>query len=393
LFAALAYQKSGHEVHIITNHHDKNRCFRETINELSVQVVASWFPRSLFGRAMAICAYIRLTLAAMYILCWGKWNPLIREPNAVFVDQIAAPLPLLRLFSGIISSDSDFKVVFYGHFPDQLLALNRSTRLARFYRAPIDWLEQWATGFAHVMLVNSKFTEQTFRQTFASLSDFPMHVVYPACNFTSLDVDGEQVETTHELAEADWSDKSTVFLSLNRFERKKNIALAIEALSELVYNHNETEVKLFIAGGYDVRVSENVEYEIELQTLAATLKVEQYVVFVRSPTDLHKVRLLRNCHVLLYTPENEHFGIVPLEGMYCGRPVVSCASGGPLETVLSGQTGFHCESTAASWAECMQKLHLDHGLAQRLGVSGRQHVLENFAFESFRKQLNRIWNL
>jgi len=58
----------------------------------------------------------------------------------------------------------------------------------------------------------------------------------------------------------------TVFLSLNRYERKKNIGLAIKALhhfktqQQLAKKKNQEKVLLVVAGGYDLRVEENVQY-------------------------------------------------------------------------------------------------------------------------------------
>jgi alpha-1,3/alpha-1,6-mannosyltransferase len=43
---------------------------------------------------------------------------------------------------------------------------------------------------------------------------------------------------------------------------------------------------------------------------------------------------------LLYTPANEHFGIVPIEAMHLGCVVIACNSGGPLESIEDGETGF-----------------------------------------------------
>ena len=48
--AALALKSRGHTVQFVTNHHDPNHCFEETINHLKVTVVGDWIPRSCFGR-------------------------------------------------------------------------------------------------------------------------------------------------------------------------------------------------------------------------------------------------------------------------------------------------------------------------------------------------------
>jgi len=59
----------------------------------------------------------------------------------------------------------------------------------------------------------------------------------------------------------------------------------------------------------------------------------------------------------LYTPENEHFGIVPVEAMYCRTPVIACNSGGPKESISKNQTGFLLENDdVKGWAEKMKYL-------------------------------------
>ena len=388
-------------MHILTNHHDSKRCFSETLDQLSVQEVCSWFPRSLGGRCLAACAYLRFTLAAFYLIFFAWNDRRTRQPDAIFLDQISAPLPLLRLFSFLLSAQPNFKIIFYGHFPDQLLATDRRSTLKQSYRYLIDWLEQWSTGFADVLLVNSQFTERVFRNTFKALKNVPMQVVYPACNFDSIDRLWKQMEDQPlHISDSDEDffknlksvENQTVFVSLNRYERKKNIQLALHALHELIRMHGGERVLLVIAGGYDQRVRENVEHFQELERLAVKLKVGKNIRFLRSPSDASKVKLLRNCHCVLYTPENEHFGIVPLEAMYCERPVIACDSGGPLETVVNERTGYHCGPTVADWAEKMTKIHQDHQLARQLGLNGREHVLKNFSFEAFQRQLNRVLN-
>lgn len=87
------------------------------------------------------------------------------------------------------------------------------------------------------------------------------------------------------------------------------------------------------------------------------------VYFLPSFTDKQRSALLAACLAVLYTPQNEHFGIVPLEAMAAGRPVVACNSGGPTESVVDGKTGLLREFDAKAWAQAMAQL-----LVSRLGL-------------------------
>ena len=54
--------------------------------------------------------------------------------------------------------------------------------------------------------------------------------------------------------------------------------------------------------------------------------------------------LYAGAQALLYPVEDEDFGMVPVEAMAHGTPVIAHASGGPLETVVPGKTGLLFES-------------------------------------------------
>jgi alpha-1,3/alpha-1,6-mannosyltransferase len=94
------------------------------------------------------------------------------------------------------------------------------------------------------------------------------------------------------------------------------------------------------------------------------------VTFILNFTTSQRTALLHgtNTLALLYTPSNEHFGIVPVEAMIAGLPVVACKSGGPVESVLSfpdedgpteteGKgTGFLVSPSSTSFASAMHKI-------------------------------------
>ncbi len=91
--------------------------------------------------------------------------------------------------------------------------------------------------------------------------------------------------------------------------------------------------------------------------------------------------LTRNCRALLF-PGEEDFGIVPLEAMAAGRPVIAYGSGGAIDTVLEGETGvfFHEQTVEALQAAIERCESIEGGFdPQRI----RRHAL-GFGGDIFR---------
>ncbi|XP_052171054.1 uncharacterized protein LOC127787185 isoform X2 [Diospyros lotus] len=374
--AAVELASHGHNVHIFTAHHDKNRCFEETLSgTFPVAVYGDFLPRHIFYRLHAVCAYIRCIFVAVCVLfLWPSFD-------VILADQVSIVVPLMKL-------KKLTKVVFYCHFPDLLLA-QHTTLLRRIYRKPIDFVEEITTGMADLILVNSKFTASTFANTFKHLDarGIKPAVLYPAVNV-------DQFDRPHA--------SKLNFLSINCFERKKNIKLAISAFTMLhtleddaPQRHNVADVTLTVVaysspGGFDKRLKENVEYLEELKTLAEREGVSHQVHFMTSCSTADRNALLSDCLCVLYTPKDEHFGIVPLEAMAAHKPVIACKSGGPVETVKDGVTGFLCDPTPQAFCSAMAKLIRDPQLAERMGAEAKRHVIESFSTKIFGRRLNQI---
>ena len=138
-------------------------------------------------------------------------------------------------------------------------------------------------------------------------------------------------------------------------------------------------------------MEENIFHLKELEAIAEDCGVEDEVTFVKSISDHKKLALLKSCDCLLYTPSGEHFGIVPLEAMYCKLPVIAVNDGGPTETVVDGETGFLVEQSPEGFAEAMKKM-VDGGseLKRKFGEAGNRRVRDNFSFGAFKEKLNRV---
>lgn len=184
---------------------------------------------------------------------------------------------------------------------------------------------------------------------------------------------------------------SDYFLSINRFEYKKNLELALNAYAEFRTKLADPSVqvnRILFAGGYDSRLSENEECFFQLHRKACSLGISEEVVFLPSISTEEKNSLLLHCFCVIYTPKDEHFGIVPIEAMSVGKPVVACNSGGPVESCRDGVTGFTCPSEPEEFARAMNHLGDGHNKADRMGYLAQARIMNVFSRKSFGEELH-----
>lgn len=117
------------------------------------------------------------------------------------------------------------------------------------------------------------------------------------------------------------------------------------------------------------------------------------VLFLLSVPTALKSRLLAAAALLCYTPEREHFGIVPLEAMLAGVPVLAHNSGGPLETVEEGVTGWLRGGEPREWCEVMRRVLFEAGEEElrEMGRRGREKVVREFSKGRLAERLEREW--
>nr|CCC90112.1 putative glycosyltransferase ALG2 [Trypanosoma congolense IL3000] len=397
--AAVALQKHQRitpvHVLIVTNHHDSRRAFTETVDgTVAVEVYGSWLPTSVMGRAKVFTATIRMCWAAL-VTCYA--HP---QTDCFMVDQVAAILPLLRLLAPYTPR------LFYCHFPDQCCDGNRDENRKYkttpsvwrlFYRRLFDEVEALAMNHATSIVSNSRFSRAVTVSVFPTLAsriDAEFDIFYPPVSLAvaqgahgagdATQFTGEELEPLRRVL----VDRSVV-LSINRYERKKNLALAIEAFALVMSSGRLTCAKkplLVFAGGYDTRLEENVAHLEELQHIAEQHHIGgDNIFFLKNISEVEKRYLLSQCCCLLYTPTSEHFGIVPTEAMINAKPVIAVNRGGPCESV--GEGGVLCDPTPEAFADAMLMYLNDDKLRERAGEAGRKRASEVFTIDIFGEKL------
>ena len=172
------------------------------------------------------------------------------------------------------------------------------------------------------------------------------------------------------------------FLVAGRIMWTKNVELGI-----LAFQHFQAlrpalgRFRLVIAGTVD---DKSRPYLIRLRALAEN---DPRIEFRPSPTDAALAELYATCYGLLFTPFNEDWGMVPLEAMAFGKPVIAVNCGGPLESIQDGVQGFLAPAEPGVFAERMARLADDPAEAARMGRAGVERA-RAFSWEAFAARID-----
>ncbi|MBA2681375.1 MAG: glycosyltransferase, partial [Ktedonobacteraceae bacterium] len=146
------------------------------------------------------------------------------------------------------------------------------------------------------------------------------------------------------------ADDDFVVVYVGRMLPRKDVRNVVRGVASLLQRCRESahpltsKIKLVLVGGETAEPDPVATPEIGvLQRLVAELGIDDHVRFIgkRQQDSLRYYYSAGN--IAVTTPWYEPFGLTPLEGMACGRPVIGSAVGGITFTLVDGQTGFLVE--------------------------------------------------
>lgn len=149
---------------------------------------------------------------------------------------------------------------------------------------------------------------------------------------------------------------------------------------QIPYKRTDIAVRAFNKLGLPLKVAGNGSELNYLRSIARS-----NVEFLGRVSDEELAGLYSRCLAFVF-PQDEDFGITPLEAMAAGRPVIAFRGGGALETVVEGRTGaFFDNQDEASLAEAVKAFRPeDYDIAAL-----RKHA-ERFSTPSFREKFKRL---
>ena len=219
-------------------------------------------------------------------------------------------------FAKWININHQTKHICYCHTPTRYLWLDQKEHISRSqYFGPLKWLmpkilkkfkkiDFEKAQKVDLFLANSKNVQKRIKKFYKRDSQ----VLYPPVNC--------------EFYKWQKLPRENFYLFVSRLEPHKNPDLAVEAFNKL-----RLPLKIVGAGTMDAELKKNARKNIE---------------FLGEVSDKKLRELYNTCQALIF-PQEEDFGIVPVEAQSCGSPVIAFARGGALETIENNKTGLFFE--------------------------------------------------
>lgn len=176
----------------------------------------------------------------------------------------------------------------------------------------------------------------------------------------------EEIRLIRERARMDcrsrWGIARPFVLCLGTVEPRKNIAMLIRAWKQSMPKHGSA----LVVAGSDGWKFRDVEEEME----KIPISLRKYYFRIRRISDAERLLLLTSATAVTVPSLGEGFGLVALEAMQAGTPLLS-SNAGALPEVIGNGGIFLDPQNASAWAEQISRIILDADLQKMLSEQGR----------------------
>lgn len=251
------------------------------------------------------------------------------------------------------------------------------------------WMERTAILDADAVIAVSQGTKADILRAYPEIDGERIHVIY-----NGIDLDEyRQTPDTTALVRYGVDPAQPYVLFVGRITRQKGVTHLVDAIPHLP---PKTQVVLCAGAPDTPEIAAEMREKIE-----RVRAVNQHVIWIEKMLSKPEaIQLYSHCSVFCCPSVYEPFGIINLEAMACRAPVVASATGGILEVVVDGLTGYlvpfeqdpvtsfplHPAQFSRDLAAKVSALLADPEKARRFGEAGRKRVEEKFSWSSIAHQ-------
>lgn len=239
----------------------------------------------------------------------------------------------------------------------------------------LNFFEKISLKFVDIFICVSNFTKEKFLEHNKFLNRKKYFILPTYININ------EEIDYSENLP------KGKIILSVSRIsknDRYKGIENIIKVMPDILKEIPET---------YYIIIGDGDDRE-RLEKIAEDLNIKDRVIFKGSISFQKLNFYYKNCDLFILPSKKEGFGIVFLEAIYFGKPVIAGNKDGSKEALLNGELGILIDPGDLNEIK-FKILKVLKGEIDKKYLDGnylKNKMLENFCFEKFKRKLKKILN-
>lgn len=165
-----------------------------------------------------------------------------------------------------------------------------------------------------------------------------------------------------------------VILYIGSIDDRRNTIFLLKVFKEI--KKDNADLKLLLVGKAKSKYWERCERYINENGLSS------YIVHVNNIPQTRLPEVYRRASLFLFPTQYEIFGMVLMEAMFFGVPVLTSNNGGSSTLIESGKNGVICELRIKDWVETVNKLLSDAELCEQLSQNAKHTIEDDFSWDS-----------
>ncbi|MDX2097803.1 MAG: glycosyltransferase family 1 protein [Leptolyngbyaceae cyanobacterium bins.59] len=208
---------------------------------------------------------------------------------------------------------------------------------------------------------------------------------------------GTDISTFHVMPKAEarlqlgYQPEEQIVLYVGRFDPRKGIETLVRAVGKLKAEDADRPLRLVLVGGSDPNQSDGQE-RLRIESLVQNLGLAKCTQFIGQVGHDRLPLYYTAANVCVIPSHYEPFGLVAIEAMACGTPVVASDVGGLKFTVVPRETGWLVPpQNETAFAEAIDRVLGDALWGRKMGKQASLRVQQNFSWTGVGIQLSHLY--
>lgn len=246
------------------------------------------------------------------------------------------------------------------------------------------WLKNLVTALpTDGMFINSQRGKKILEKAYPNR---PLSMVYPGVALNHFDP-AKLMNPAEIRQKLGLPVQATIIGIVGRLQRWKGMHVLLDAMPGIIEQYPDAHC--LIVGG---KHKTELDYENYLRERVQVLGIKEQVIMVGHQQNIPE--WMQSMDIIVHASNNEPFGIVVVEAMALGKPIIAANNGGPTEIITHGENGLLTPyGDVVSLQRSLLKYLSDRQFAHRLGMAAQKRAADFSTERYVEKFIQGIYDL